>query len=119
MTPLPEVFHVRWTGHTQSTIPYYRILNESVRDALGGCDEVHRVIFEELVLGRIEADSRTSYRRIVAGLIANGAQAIIFGCTEIGLLIDQSDSAVPVFDTTTIHAQAAARWALGEPPQTR
>ncbi len=81
-------------------------------------DQVHRVIFEELVLGRVEAESRTSYRRIVAGLIANGAEAIIFGCTEIGLLIDQSDSAVPVFDTTTIHAQAAARWALGEPAQT-
>jgi aspartate racemase len=77
-------------------------------------DELHRVIFEELVHGRLEPDSRTNYRRIVAALIANGAQAIIFGCTEIGLLIDQSDSAVPVFDTTTIHAQAAARYALGD-----
>lgn len=77
-------------------------------------DELHRVIFEELVLGRLEPDSRTTYRRIVAGLVAKGAQAIIFGCTEIGLLIDQSDSAVPVFDTTTIHAQAAARYALEE-----
>lgn len=77
-------------------------------------DELHRVIFEELVLGRINPDSRASYRRIVADLVTAGAQAIIFGCTEIGLLIDQSDSAVPVFDTTTIHAQAAARWAVGE-----
>lgn len=75
-------------------------------------DEVHRVIFEELVQGRIEPRSRESYRHVVADLVAAGAQAIIFGCTEIGLLIDQSDSAVPVFDTTTIHAQAAARWAL-------
>jgi aspartate racemase len=77
-------------------------------------DELHRVIFEELVHGRLEPHSRTTYRRIVADLVAEGAQAIIFGCTEIGLLIDQSDSAVPVFDTTIIHAQAAARYALGE-----
>jgi aspartate racemase len=77
-------------------------------------DEVHRVIYDELIAGRLEPASRTTYRRIVADLVASGAQAIIFGCTEIGLLIDQSDSAVPVFDTTTIHAQAAARWAVGE-----
>lgn len=81
-------------------------------------DEVHRVIYEELVLGRIDPDSCASYRRVVADLIADGAQAIIFGCTEIGLLIDQSDSAVPVFDTTTMHAQAAARYALGDVPRT-
>ena len=77
-------------------------------------DEIHRVIYEELVLGRIEEDSRDTYRRIIGDLIAQGAQAIIFGCTEIGLLVSQSDSAVPVFDTTTIHAQAAARFAIGQ-----
>ena len=74
--------------------------------------EVHRVIYDELVLGRIEEPSRVAYRRVVADLVARGAEAIIFGCTEIGLLIDQSDSSVPVFDTTTIHAQAAARFAI-------
>ncbi len=73
--------------------------------------EVHRVIYDELVLGRIEDASRDAYRRVIADLIAHGAEAIIFGCTEIGLLVSQSDSAVPVFDTTTIHAQAAARFA--------
>jgi aspartate racemase len=73
--------------------------------------EVHRVIYDELVLGRIEEASRVAYRRVVASLVAQGAEAIIFGCTEIGLLINQSDSSVPVFDTTTIHAQAAARFA--------
>lgn len=76
-------------------------------------DEVHRVIYEELVLGRIEDASRDAYRRVIADLIARGAEAIIFGCTEIGLLVSQSDSAVPVFDTTIIHAEAAARFAIG------
>lgn len=76
-------------------------------------DEVHRVIYEELVLGRIEDASRDAYRRVIADLIGRGAEAIIFGCTEIGLLVSQSDSAVPVFDTTIIHAEAAARFAMG------
>ncbi len=76
-------------------------------------DEVHRVIYEELVLGRIEDASRDAYRRVIADLIARGAEAIIFGCTEIGLLVSQSDSAVPVFDTTIIHAEAAVRFAMG------
>jgi aspartate racemase len=73
--------------------------------------EVHRVIYEELVLGRIEETSQATYRRVIADLIAHGAEAIIFGCTEIGLLVSQSDSAVPVFDTTIIHAEAAVRFA--------
>jgi aspartate racemase len=76
-------------------------------------DEVHRVIYEELVFGRIEDASRDAYRRVIADLIARGAEAIIFGCTEIGLLVSQSDSSVPVFDTMTIHAEAAARFAIG------
>ncbi len=76
-------------------------------------DEVHRVIYEELVLGRIEDSSRDAYRRVIADLIARGAVAIIFGCTEIGLLVSQADSSVPVFDTTSIHAEAAARFAMG------
>ena len=76
-------------------------------------DEVHRVIYEELVLGRIEEASRDAYRRVIADLIARGAEAIIFGCTEIGLLVSQSDSSVPVFDTTIIHAEAAVRFAIG------
>jgi amino-acid racemase len=77
-------------------------------------DEVHRVIYEELVRGRIEDASRDAYRHVIADLIARGAEAIIFGCTEIGLLVSQSDSSVPVFDTTIIHAEAAARFAIGK-----
>lgn len=73
---------------------------------------VHRVIYEELCLGRVKAASRAEYRRIMASLAAQGAQAIILGCTEISLLVSQQDSEVPLFDTTAIHARAAAEEAL-------
>ncbi len=73
---------------------------------------VHRVIYEELCLGRVVPESRAQYRRIMAGLAAQGAQAIILGCTEISLLVDAGDAGVPLFDTTAIHARAAAVHAL-------
>jgi aspartate racemase len=69
---------------------------------------VHRVIYEELVLGKIEEASRAAYRRIVDRLVAEGAQGVILGCTEIGLLLGPGDGAVPLFDTARIHAEAAA-----------
>lgn len=75
--------------------------------------EVHRVIYEELVAGKIEAASRTAYREVIARLVERGAEAIVLGCTEIMLLVDQSDSAVPLFDTTSLHALAAVDLALG------
>jgi aspartate racemase len=75
-------------------------------------DRVHRVIYGELCLGTVSADSRNEYRRIIADLVAQGAQAVILGCTEISLLIGPTDSAVPLFDTTAIHARKAAEWAL-------
>lgn len=75
-------------------------------------DIVHRIIYDELCLGRIVDGSREEYRRIIAGLVEQGAQAIILGCTEISLLVDQHDAAVPLFDTTAIHARSAALWAL-------
>lgn len=56
--------------------------------------------------------SRTVYREVIAGLVEAGAKVIILGCTEIMLLVDQSDSLVPVFDTTLLHATAAVDWAL-------
>ncbi|MGZ5928192.1 MAG: aspartate/glutamate racemase family protein [Rhizomicrobium sp.] len=74
---------------------------------------VHRVIYDELVQGRVEANSRAAYRDIIARLIARGAEAIILGCTEIMLLVRPEDSAVPLFDTTAIHADAAVERALG------
>jgi len=73
---------------------------------------VHEIIYTELVAGKIVPKSRTLYREIIARLIAEGAQAIILGCTEIMLLVSGQDSAVPLFDTTTIHAIAAVDWAL-------
>ncbi len=73
---------------------------------------VHRVIFEELCLGEIRDDSRAHYVRIVDDLASRGAQAVIEGCTEIGMLIKQEHTAVPLFDTTAIHAHAAVEEAL-------
>jgi aspartate racemase len=65
-----------------------------------------------LPLGRIEQTSRQQYRRVIDRLVAAGAEGIIFGCTEVGLLVGPSDSSVPVFDTTAIHARAAAELAI-------
>jgi aspartate racemase len=73
---------------------------------------VHRIIYEELCLGKIEPASRAEYRRIMARLQAEGAQAVILGCTEITLLVDQTDAPLPLFDTTRLHALHAAQWAL-------
>ncbi|MEL6062612.1 MULTISPECIES: aspartate/glutamate racemase family protein [unclassified Methylobacterium] len=73
---------------------------------------VHRVIYDELVQGRIESASRDAYRAIMARLVERGAQAIILGCTEIMLLVGPEDSPVPLYDTTAIHAEAAVDLAL-------
>lgn len=73
---------------------------------------VNHVIFDELCLGNISNASRGQYQRIIEQLKAEGAEAVILGCTEIGLLIRQEDSVLPVFDTTLIHAGQAALAAL-------
>ncbi|ALN83380.1 putative aspartate/glutamate racemase [Lysobacter capsici] len=78
-----------------------------------GRELVHKVIYEELCLGRIRDESREAYRRIIAELAARGAQGVILGCTEIGLLIGPADVEVPLFDTTALHARAAALAAIG------
>ncbi len=75
---------------------------------------VNHVIFDELCLGEIKDTSRAEFSRIIEGLKANGAEAVILGCTEIGNLVSQEDSVLPVYDTTRIHATSAARFALGE-----
>jgi aspartate racemase len=72
----------------------------------------HDIIYKELVAGEVLPESLAAYRKIIARLIAQGAQAIILGCTEIMLLVSEEDSAVPLFDTTTIHAIAAVDRAL-------
>ena len=73
---------------------------------------MHDIIYDELCRGEARAASRAAYTRVIEGLVARGAQGIILGCTEIMLLIGQEDSPAPVFDTTTIHAQAAVDDAL-------
>ncbi len=74
--------------------------------------EVGRVIFEELAYGILKDESRKNYLAIMDRLKANGAQGVILGCTEIPLLIKQEHTKIPVFDTTTIHAEAALQFAL-------
>ena len=75
---------------------------------------VHDVIYSELCLGTIKQESKRQYVDIMGHLVRNGAQGIVLGCTEIGLLVGQDDSEVPVFDTTRIHAQAAVEYASEE-----
>ena len=78
----------------ESTISYYRLINE------------------ELCVGTIRPESKATLGRIMTRLKERGAQGIILGCTELGLLLDGGDSPVPLFDTTRIHAQAAVDFAL-------
>ena len=73
---------------------------------------VHRVIYQELVLGKVRPESRDEYLDIIRGLNQRGAEAVIEGCTEIGLLVQQKHTRVPLFDTTAIHAQRAVFEAL-------
>lgn len=75
-------------------------------------ETIDRIIYEELCLGVVTQESREKYQRIMRSLATHGAQAIILGCTEISLLVNQRDSTIPLFDTTAIHARAAAEEAL-------
>ena len=74
-------------------------------------DFVHDVIYEELCLGKILPSSRDRFRQIITNLVESDVEAVILGCTEIGLLVKPGDSKVPLFDTTAIHAKAAVKWA--------
>jgi len=74
---------------------------------------VHQVIYAELCQGLLRDESRQAFRDVMARLVAAGAEGIILGCTEIGLLVDASDAPVPLFDTGTLHAEAAALQSLG------
>lgn len=80
---------------------------------------VHRVIYDELVVGEIRQRSKEQFIQVIERIVGQGAEGVILGCTEIGLLIQQADSRVPLFDTTRIHADAAVEYALsganGEP----
>ena len=75
-------------------------------------ERVHRIIYDELCLGQIREPSRAEYLAIIAELAAAGAQAVILGCTEIALLLGDARAAVPLYDTTALHAEAAVAWSL-------
>ena len=76
--------------------------------------ELHRIIYDELCQGQLLDSSRQYYTQVIQQLAEQGAQGVILGCTEIGLLISQADSPIPVFDTTAIHATAAVAFLLSE-----
>lgn len=75
---------------------------------------VHRVIYDELVVGKVLSASRDEYKRIIHQLCEQGAEGIVLGCTEIGLLVKPEDVNIPVFDTTVVHAITAVNVALGK-----
>ena len=75
---------------------------------------IHEVIYNELVTGKIVEKSRAAYLQIIEKMAKQGAEGVILGCTEIGLLVKQSDCRLPIFDTTLLHAQAAVEFALSE-----
>ena len=75
-------------------------------------DVIHQVIYEELCLGKIDGHSRQKYLDVIDRLKGEGAEGVILGCTEIGLLVKQADTDIPLFDTTEIHAKAAVDFAL-------
>ena len=74
---------------------------------------VHHIIYDELCVGQVKDTSRQNYLRVIDALQAQGAQAVILGCTEIAMLVQAQHCALPLFDTTALHAQSAALWALG------
>lgn len=75
--------------------------------------EVHRIIYDELCQGVLREPSRQYFRQAMAALVADGADAIVLGCTEIALLVDATDASVPLLDTAVLHAEAAALRSLG------
>lgn len=78
---------------------------------------VHDVIYQELCLGKVVEESKGQYLRVIDQLAAEGAEAVILGCTEIGMLVGQADTKVKLFDTTAIHAEHAVTRAISAPPQ--
>ena len=73
---------------------------------------IHNIIYQELCLGKIESNSKTEYLRIIDSLANQGAEAVILGCTEIGMLVNQGDTKVRLLDTTAIHAEKAVEYAI-------
>ena len=94
-----------------------KLLQQGIEVMIPNADErqfIHQTIFDELDRGLLLTETKVRYLAIIQNLIAKGAEAVILGCTEIPLLIKPEDFTVPVFDTTLIHARAAARFALSK-----
>ena len=94
-----------------------RLVNAHELDVLipeeAGRDTVHRIIYDELVIGEVHEESRKAYQKVINDLVSAGAKGVILGCTEIELLISKPEhSPVPTFPTTYLHAVAAVDWAL-------
>ena len=85
---------------------------EAVIPSADSREQIHRIIFDELCLGIIRPESRAIYQRVIGELASEGAECVILGCTEIGLLIQPADSPIAVFDSTALHAKAAVDFAL-------
>ena len=123
----PTARQIRNDGHTKVGLlgtlftmeqSFYRErLERQGLEVITPCPEdsaaVHRIIYEELCLGQVLPESRTAYQKIMTRLSEQGAQSIILGCTEISMLISPSDATIPLYDTTALHALAAANEALG------
>lgn len=95
-----------YKGHLQSRGLEVRVPSETDRA------EVHRIIYDELCRGIIEQSSRASYERMTAAAKADGSDSVVLGCTEVGMLLSDRNSALPTFDTTLIHARALVDFAL-------
>ena len=104
------------TKYTMTQDFYRKKLTERGIDVLipeaDDVELVNRVIFEELCLGIVKEESKAEYLRVIASLQQRGAEGILLGCTELGLIVSQSDVSLPLFDTTVIHAKKAAKLAL-------
>jgi len=85
---------------------------EAIIPPLDERKSIHSILYNELCLGEIKKASKDKFETIINNLVARGAEGIILGCTEIPLLVDQEDYEVPLFDTTTIHAKAAVKYAI-------
>jgi aspartate racemase len=97
-----------YTGRLKEKFDLEVLVPDAVEQA-----EVNRVIFEELVVGKILPESKEKYLEVITGLVGCGAQGVILGCTEIPLLVKPEDTPVPLFDTTYLHAKAAVEEAVG------
>ena len=122
--PTAERIRARGIGRVGLLATRYTMEQAFYRERLDGLDvrvpderdreRVQRIIYDELCVGRLEPSSRREMARIAGALVDGGAEGVIFGCTEIGMLLGAADVAVPTFDTTALHASAAVAWACGE-----